>query len=455
MTHIFARLAGIGTDEALPHESRRIRLTNIVSVLIVLFIAGYTAFFSLQGHWDTILFDILICLFYLSVLGLNQKKFNRLASIVLLCTAIVELTVTSNVFLGPATGIHYFFFAIPTFSFLLLHKKDKPWILLLATLSLSMFLYTEYGSFTSSFLVEVSENVQKGLHIASTTSTILLLFVVVFLFHRYLNRALEDREETLRQLRETQNHLVMQEKMASLGKLVAGVAHEINNPIGAVNSSVDNADRCIDKILDVLGKGETGEAVGGEGQLAQLVKVLKDNTRNALTAGERIAQVVKSLKAFARLDEAEYQKVDLHEGLDSTLTLQQHELKDRIHVVRTYGEIPEIDCYAGELNQVFMNLLVNAIQAIEGEGTIRIETSADSEYVYVKISDTGKGILPENMDQIFDPGFTTRGSGVGTGLGLSTSYNIVQKHEGEIEVESEVGKGSTFTVRIPMVYRES
>ncbi len=293
------------------------------------------------------------------------------------------------------------------------------------------------------------------MHIASTTSTILLFFVVVFLFHRYLNRALEDLEETLRQLRETRNQMVMQEKMASLGKLVAGVAHEINNPIGAVNSSVDNADRCIDKILDVLGKGETGEAVRGKGQLAQMVKVLKDNTRNALTAGERIAQVVKSLKAFARLDEAEYKKADLHEGLDSTLTLQQHELKDRIHVVRTYGEIPEIDCYAGELSQVFMNLLVNAIQAIEGEGTIRIETSADSENVYVKISDTGKGILPENMDQIFDPGFTTRGSGVGTGLGLSTSYNIVQKHEGEIEVESEVGKGSTFTVRIPMVYRES
>ena len=455
MKHIFDKLAGIGTNETLPHECRRIRLTNIVSILIVFFIAGYTAFFSLQGYWDTFLFDILVCLVYLSVLGLNQKKFNRLASIVLLCTAIVELTVTSNVFLGPATGIHYFFFVIPTFSFLLLHKKDKPWILLLAILSLSMFLYTEYGSFTSSLLVKTSENVQKGLHIASTTSTILLLFVVVFLFHRYLNRALEDLKEILRQLRETQNHLVMQEKMASLGKLVAGVAHEINNPIGAVNSSVDNVDRCIDKILDVLGKGETEEAVKGKGQLAQIVKVLKDNTRNALTAGERIAQVVKSLKAFARLDEAEYQKVDLHEGLDSTLTLQQHELKDRIHVVRTYGEIPEIDCYAGELSQVFMNLLVNAIQAIEGEGTIRIETSADSEYVYVKISDTGKGILPENIDQIFDPGFTTRGSGVGTGLGLSTSYNIVQKHEGEIEVESEVGKGSTFTVRIPMVYRES
>ena len=455
MKNIFDKLAGIGTNETLPHESRRIRLTNIVSVLIVFFIAGYTAFLSLQGWWDTILFNILVCFVYLSVLVLNQKEFNRLASIVLLCTAIVEVTLISNVFLGPATGIHYFFFAIPTFSFLLLHKKDKPWILLLAILSLSMFFYTEYGSLTSSFLVKVSENVQKGLHIASTTSTILLFFVVVFLFHRYLNRALEDLEETLRQLRETQNHLVMQEKMASLGKLVAGVAHEINNPIGAVNSSVDNADRCIDKILDVLGKGETGEAVRGKGQLAQMVKVLKDNARNALTAGERIAQVVKSLKAFARLDEAEYQNVDLHEGLDSTLTLQQHELKDRIHIVRTYGEIPEIDCYAGELNQVFMNLLVNAIQAIEGEGTIRIETSADSEYVYVKISDTGKGILPENMDQIFDPGFTTRGSGVGTGLGLSTSYNIVQKHEGEIEVESEVGKGSAFTVRIPMVYRES
>ncbi len=155
-------------------------------------------------------------------------------------------------FLGPAPGLHYFFFVIPTFSFLLLHKKDKRWIVPLAVLSLCMFLYTEYGSFTSSLLVEASENVQKGLHIASTTSTILLFLVVVFLFHRYLNRALEDLEETLRQLRETQNQLFMQEKMASLGDLVAGVAHEMNTPLGAIGSTQDTMTRAIDKLQQTL-----------------------------------------------------------------------------------------------------------------------------------------------------------------------------------------------------------
>ena len=266
-----------------------------------------------------------------------------------------------------------------------------------------------------------------------------------------LDKSNRTLEQTLRQLRETQDQLVMKEKMASLGKLVAGVAHEINNPVGAVNSSVETAGRCTDKIQDALDEGEAKETTGAIGKIAQILKVLRDNTRNALTAGKRIAQVVESLKNFARLDEAQYQKVDLHRGLDSTLTLQQHELQDRVRVIKSYGDIPAIYCFASELNQVFMNLVVNAIQSIEGQGTIHIETSSDSDYVSVRISDTGKGITSENLDQIFDPGFTTWGSGVGTGLGLSTAYNVLQKHGGKIEVESQAGKGSVFTVLIPVV----
>jgi signal transduction histidine kinase len=174
-----------------------------------------------------------------------------------------------------------------------------------------------------------------------------------------------------------------------------------------------------------------------------------------LTAGERITRIVKTLRNFARLDESDVQEADLHEGLDSTLTLLQHELRDRISVIREYGEISLIRCYPNELNQVFMNLLVNAVQAIEGEGTIGIETFVDGEQVGVSISDTGAGIPEDDVDRIFDPGFTTKGVGVGTGLGLSISYNIVQKHKGEIQVKSEEGKGSTFTVRIPRALEKS
>ena len=450
MKHIFDKLAGIGTNEALPHESRRIRLTNIVSALIVFFIAGYTAFFSLLGFWDTILFDILVCLVYLSVLGFNQIKFNRLAPIVLLCTAIVELTVTSNVFLGPATGIHYFFFAIPTFSFLLLHKRDKPWILLLAILSLSLFLYTEYGSFTSSFLIKTSENVQKGLHIASTTSTILLLFVVVFLFHRYLNRALEDLKETLRQLRETQNQLVMQEKMAALGKLAAGMAHEINNPIGALKSSADLSARCVSKMERRLGEQEGFAEIREDVRFQDLFKILKNNNQVFSSASDRVTDTVNSILNFTRLDEAAFGKVDIHEGLESTLTLIQPEIQEGTSIVRKYGPIPPIACYPGEMNQVFMYLLTHAAQAAEREGSITICTFVKQGKVHVQITDTGVGIPPEDIPGLFDPHFTTEEGRVKAGLGLFTSYNIMQKHQGQIEVESKVGKGSTFTLIFPM-----
>jgi len=149
------------------------------------------------------------------------------------------------------------------------------------------------------------------------------------------------------------------------------------------------------------------------------------------------------------LDEAEYQKANIHEGLDSTLTLINYEIKDRISINKDYGEIPEINCYPNQLNQVFMNILMNASAAIEKNGVITIETFLEGKYLVVRISDNGRGMTKENMDRIFDPGFTTQAHGVGTGLGLSISYNIIQKHHGEIKVDSEVGKGSTFSIYLP------
>ena len=254
----------------------------------------------------------------------------------------------------------------------------------------------------------------------------------------------EQIDELEREVQERTRLLVQAEKMAALGNLVAGIAHELNNPVGALGGAHDILDRLIDRIAKIL-----DEDAGENAELLRLLHLLRDNNRNAIGAADRITHVVQSLKNFARLDEAAYQKADIREGLQSTLVLLEHEFKDRIEVARAFAEVPSIYCYPSELNQVFINILTNAAQHIEGRGRIHIETKADESTVYVRISDTGRGIPAENLQQIFDPGFTTQGVGVGTGLGLSTSYNIIQRHKGRIFVESEVGKGSTFTVELP------
>lgn len=250
-------------------------------------------------------------------------------------------------------------------------------------------------------------------------------------------------------LRASQAALVQQEKMAALGKLVAGIAHEMNTPIGTINSNADTLKRSLEIVEKTIHDPDAPESIRGNKRLTQVITLLEDIARINKLACERIVGIVGSLRNFARLDEAELQVADLHEGLDSTLTLVHHELKNRIEVVKEYGEIPPVRCHPNQINQVFMNLLVNAAQAIKEQGRIVIKTHAEGDIVFVRISDTGSGIPPENLPKIFDPGFTTKGVGVGTGLGLSICFKIAQSHNGGIDVESEPGKGSTFTLWLP------
>ena len=259
----------------------------------------------------------------------------------------------------------------------------------------------------------------------------------------------KELESTNQELRHAQAALVQSEKMASLGNLVAGVAHEINTPVGSINSNGDVMVRALEKLHQIL---ETAPPeFRSDPQLTRTLGVLEGIGRVNQTACDRIVRIVRSLRNFARLDEAERKQVDIHEGLDSTLTLVHHELKNRVEVVRDYGEIPEIDCFPNQLNQVFMNMLVNAAQAIENKGKVTITTRAQGDQVTVAFRDTGVGIDPDNLQKIFDPGFTTKGVGVGSGLGLPICYKIVREHGGTIEVESEVGRGTTFTISLPIV----
>jgi signal transduction histidine kinase len=191
------------------------------------------------------------------------------------------------------------------------------------------------------------------------------------------------------------------------------------------------------------------EEMGGDA-FRTMIDIVKGNTAVIGAGADRIGALVASLKNFARPDEAEYQLVSLHEGIESTLTVMAGELQERIALIKEFGEIPKVTCIAGHLNQVFMGILRNAVEAIEGNGTIRIETFEAKDGVHVRISDTGRGIGPEKLKRIFEFDFSGRGSRVKMGAGLATAYQIVQRHGGLIEVKSEVGSGSAFEVILPL-----
>ena len=256
-------------------------------------------------------------------------------------------------------------------------------------------------------------------------------------------------EAVNRQLRETQAELVQAEKMAALGNLVSGVAHEMNTPLGAVSSNNQTVAACITKIQDILGSG-AADGDGRTSSLSRLTSVVEELTQASRTAIERIARIVRSLKSFARLDQAEEDWVDIHEGIETTLTLLHHEFKNRLEVTKEFADLPSLFCNASQLNQVYMNLLVNAGQAIEGKGRIDVKTYGQDGFAVIEVSDTGKGIPKENLRRIFEPGFTTKGVRTGMGIGLAIAYRIIQGHGGSIDVSSEPGKGSTFTIRLPM-----
>ncbi|MGD9345719.1 MAG: two-component regulator propeller domain-containing protein [Candidatus Aminicenantes bacterium] len=260
----------------------------------------------------------------------------------------------------------------------------------------------------------------------------------------------EQVAERTEELKETQAQLIQSAKMASLGDLVAGIVHEFNSPMGALNSSTDVSMRGLNKILDRLKGSGTLEELQNEKEMQKAVSVLHDNLQTSSDARERLDTLITRLKQFARMDSLTMQACDINRGIESTLSVLRQEMEDRIRVVRKFGELPEIKCYPGELNQVFLNLIRNAVQAIEGEGTITIRTWSSGTHVYIEIEDTGCGIEFEKLTDLFELKFTRSQSRVKLGLGLAISYQVVSRHNGEILVQSEPGKGSKFTVILPI-----
>ena len=268
-------------------------------------------------------------------------------------------------------------------------------------------------------------------------------------------------EKLYRELQETQTQLIHSEKMAGLGQLVAGVAHELNNPISFVYANLrmlEDYMQAIRKLIALVTDPPADSAllakkiseISQEFDWAFLQQDIGSIISESLEGSRRVKEVVENLRTFSRLDEAEWKSVDLHDGLDSTLKILHSQLKERIAIVKNYGQLPKVSCNPGQINQVFMNLLVNAAQAIPDKGEIRITTRHIGEHVEIEICDNGVGIPEEVLPRIFDPFYTTKPVGKGTGLGLSVSYGIVRKHHGEILVRSRKNEGTCFTIRLPI-----
>jgi two-component system NtrC family sensor kinase len=285
-----------------------------------------------------------------------------------------------------------------------------------------------------------------------------------------LERTNRELEKAYSELKAAQSRILQQEKMASIGQLAAGVAHEINNPIGFIMSNLGSLQRYMGKLNQfmVLQSGALDELARQRGvesesipnkvrekrrslKIDYIIEDTENLIRESLDGTNRVKRIVQDLKSFSHIDEKEYKISDINAGLDSTINIVWNELKYKSAVKKEYGDIPMTKCNQGQLNQVFMNLLVNAAQAIEKQGEIFVRTRHEGSHIFVSVSDNGRGIPKEILNRVFEPFFTTKEVGKGTGLGLSIAYDIVKKHNGEILIESEVGRGTTFTIKIPVI----
>jgi two-component system NtrC family sensor kinase len=322
---------------------------------------------------------------------------------------------------------------------------------------------------------------------------VVAIAVAAWMFQRLRNSQAEvthllgeqaSADEQIRKLQSTQSQVIHTTKLASLGQMVAGVAHEINTPLGFVKSNVEVVSEllddykklvkaydaavqyCLQPVELILGADKASldklvqHVEGARRKLFEaranlekspLLPESKDLLKDSSEGLTQLASLVQNLKSFSRVDRDGLDWMDVNEGLDSALMIASHELRDRIEIVRQFGQLPKIHCMPAQINQVFLNLITNAAQAIDGNGTLTVETKpADGRMVEVQISDTGKGIGDDVLPKIFDPFFTTKPVGQGTGLGLSIVHKIVRNHGGSIKVRTAPGKGATFIVMLPV-----
>jgi len=272
------------------------------------------------------------------------------------------------------------------------------------------------------------------------------------------------QQELIVKLEDAKNQLYQSEKLASIGQLAAGVAHEINNPIGFVNSNLGTLERNVTDLMKLMAVFESKETELPKDTQRELSKIkkeidfeyLKEDLAALISESKEglshVRRIVSDLKDFSRVDQSGWQIADLEKCIDTTLNVVSNEIRYKATVVKEYGHPPLVECVPGQINQVLMNLVVNASQAFPERGQITLRTGEEGMYVWIEVEDNGIGIPPENQQRIFEPFFTTKPVGTGTGLGLSVCYNIIRKHEGDLTVRSEVGKGTCFRILLPIFH---
>ena len=330
------------------------------------------------------------------------------------------------------------------------NKPQKRFILLIAFGTIVWLI----SGYTGAIIFTASSEAWHSINYIGTTLMAIFYFVAIVNYQsdkvNELNINLERKvEDRTRELKQMQKQVIVQEKMATLGQLVAGLTHEINTPISAIRSMNSTKSSAVKKLQTTL-ENIAPESTGKDKEVRKVLEIISNADKLIDKGTERLNEIITNLKNFARLDEAETMVADIHEGIESVLALIQHDMLTNIEVIREYGEIPPFACHPRKLNQVFFNIIKNACQAIEGKGKIIITTSLNNDKVYVAIRDTGKGIEQGDLESIFDPGFITKSSVVRASLGLSICYQIIQEHSGEINVESQPGDGSVFTVVLPI-----
>ncbi|WP_205424962.1 ATP-binding protein [Marinobacter sp. BW6] len=259
-----------------------------------------------------------------------------------------------------------------------------------------------------------------------------------------------------KRLEEAKRQLMQSEKLAAIGQLAAGVAHEINNPVGYVYSNLQTLEGYLTDLFRLTNAVDSAESLDD----LQLIKKnldydylredLKDLISESREGIERVKTIIAAMKDFSYIEEEDFKPADIHKGIETTLNVVNNELKYKAEVVRDFDDLPNVECIISQINQVIMNLLVNAAHAIEDFGQIHIRTRASGDNVIIEIEDTGQGISEENLNRIFEPFFTTKPIGKGTGLGLSLSFNIIEKHNGLIDVDSRPGEGTCFRITLPI-----